>query len=163
MNWNLRILTVAFAVGLAGCGDSHNAARAVINGQEFEMGVQSVDCWAGPPMGPAISGYDGVMDSPLVCKILFRSRSMVTDSLTITVNNVVPIYRDFTGQWIPIGGGLVWVEYYLQGLPQAIFEAQIKFDKISNYSGDSVCAAYDIQTGSGLLEGNFCGRVRDGF
>jgi hypothetical protein len=125
------------------------------------MGVQAVDCWAGPPTG--IGGYDGVMEAPLVCKLNFESRTVISDFLTVTVNNVVSVYRDSLGVWVPFLPENVWAELTFQGLPETLYEGGIRFDYISNYAGDTVCASYEIRTASGLLEGNFCGKVREGY
>jgi hypothetical protein len=156
------VLTLALWVG--GCGSSsEGSARVVINGQTYEMGVQGVDCWAGPPIGSAIAGYDGVTDAPLVCRLNFQSRTVISDYLIISVSSVVSVYRNSLGIWIPFLHGSVWAELSFQGLPETMSMGAIRFDSISNYAGDTVCASYEIQTANGLVEGQFCGRVREGY
>jgi hypothetical protein len=150
MNWYTKAFAITFITILSACGGTANTARAIINGQEFEMGVQSVDCSAIPTTG-------------IICQVNFRSQYVISDYLVIRADDVVSIYRDFLNQWIPLSAGYVYASLSIQGLPQAMFEGKIKFDAISNYSGDSVCAQYEIQTGSGLVEGSFCGIVRTGY
>lgn len=164
MKWTTRILSLLLTIGLvAACGDSRNSARAIIHGQEYEMKVQGVDCWAGPPGGAGTPGYPGVADTPLVCSMNFRSGGAISDYMMLHVSSVTSVYRDFMGAWVPVQPGLVWAELTFGGVPETVYQGQVRFDNISNYAGDDVCAAYEFQTGNGLLEGYFCGRVREGY
>jgi hypothetical protein len=163
MKKSLTILVLPLFALLGACGSSHNSARAVINGQQLELAVQAVEIDAGAPTGPAISGFDGAMTSPLTVKIMFRSQNIFSDYLVIVVNDVVGAYRDFLGKPMPIGGGFVQAQGSFQGLPLAMFDGVVIFDQLSNYAGDAVSGQYEMQTGNGLLEGSFSGRVRAGY
>ncbi|MFH1263074.1 MAG: hypothetical protein V1495_06475 [Pseudomonadota bacterium] len=103
------------------------------------------------------------MSSPLTVKIMFRSQNIFSDYLVIVVNDVVGAYRGFLGKPIPLGGGFVYAQGSFQGLPLAMFDGVVIFDRISNYAGDTVSGSYEMQTGNGLLEGSFSGKVRAGF
>lgn len=160
-------VTATFAAMAAGillshCGSSPGSARGTFQGQQFEFSVQDVQCVAGYSSGPAISGYDGVMNSPLVCTVSFSNNGYFSDFVSFTVSDVLPVYQQL-GTWQVVDGGLISGTVRIQAMPQEIYTGVILFSEISNVAGHPVCAQYQLETGMGRLEGQFCGSVSVGF
>lgn len=145
---------------LSGCGGNDNSVRAIVNGQQFEMKVQHSSCIA----GGSVPGFG----APVTCTISFRTggNSFFADSLSFSVSDVRAVYPDLLGKAIPLtggSGGIVSAQMTLQAQNQVILEGVILFSHISNVRGDKVCADYELLTGSGIVDGHFCGTVEVGF
>ncbi len=154
MSKYIRLLPIlALALLIHGCGGGQSAT-AVINGQAYQLEVSGTDCVVPP-------SYDG-FSAPLVCSVFFRTAGFFSDVLQISVTDVRPIY-DQLGYWQKMKGGLVDGFLTLQGQEQSIYDGQVMFTDISNVAGNRVCAKYQIVTGDGQVEGDFCGRVRVGY
>ena len=155
----VTVLLLGFLV-ISGCGGD-DRARGVFNGQAFELNIEDVNCIAGPPSGPAVAGFDGILTAPVYCDVLFRTPGYFGDYLNLTVYDIRQVHSQL-GAWMPLGGG---VEAYLtmQGVPQPILYGQVRFTEISNVSGNNICSDYQITTGAGGVEGSFCEKLRLGY
>lgn len=155
MNVKLKLssLVVILLTSLIGCGGSGNGGviRTQIAGQVYEARVLSTLC-----VTLANSG-----GSELDCSIGFSSRSQYLDQLQFRVNNIRPIYETAIGVWLPVSLSY-FDQFYvtLQGQPQIITDGNIRFDQISNYPGDNVCAQVELTTQLGIIDGSFCAVIQ---
>jgi hypothetical protein len=153
-------------LSIAGCGGGNDSIRGTINGQQFELDVQDVDCVASYASGSAIAGFDGVLSAPLYCTLSYRSDSFFADYVAITVSDIRPIYdsiRQGNPAYYMFDGGLISGKVSMMGQEQPIFYGSIQFTQISNVAGDRVSANFEITTGQGDLTGHFNESVRVGF
>jgi hypothetical protein len=156
-----RLILLALSFGLVNCGGSDNTVRISQNGVVSEVNAQSTYCEAGPPTG-GISGVDGFLSSPLICSIQFQTDGYFSDFFAFTVSDVNAAYQQLQRPLL-LGGGLVQGTVTISGQPQAIYEGIISFSRISNRSGDEVCAEYYIQAGFYQVEGHFCSGIQNGY
>jgi hypothetical protein len=159
----LGIVALSLFLLGTGCGSgTGGSVRGVVNGQQFELDVQEVNCDAGAPTGPGVPGSDGALNSPLLCTVNFRSDGFFSDYLAINVSDVL-IVHDFLGTYLPIDGVLVSGSITIQGQTEAIIQGLVRFSEISNRSGGRVSADGQILTGRAQIDFDFADSVRFGF
>ncbi|HLG21088.1 MAG TPA: hypothetical protein VI895_14910 [Bdellovibrionota bacterium] len=148
---------------LTACGsDTGGSVHGVISGQQFELGVQGVNCDAGPPQGPGVPGLDGQLNSPLLCTMNFQSDGYFSDYLAISVSDVLAVH-DFLGSYLPIDGVLISGSITLGGQTEAIIQGVVRFTDITNRSGGRVAADGQVLTGRAQVNFEFKDSVRFGF
>ena len=142
---------------LSGCGNDGGAIRTEINGVFYEARILSANCFA-------LNSFAVEPVSDLECTVSFASRTGYADSLHFRVNNIQPIYNSGIGVWLPIfAAPFQDVSVTLQGQIQIIDGGSIRFNRISNYPGEDICADIEWVTRYGQIDGYFCAPVQGGY